>query len=218
MYKRQDKGSEKDAHKDGEHESKIITITSSFPGEGKTTLAVWLGRLAAKSGEKILVIDGDLRRPNVHRCVDMKNDISLVDYLTDQNELDEVIRKDDATGLHVILGSSVPNSALDLIGSDKMEKLVTSLRRVYDLVIIDTPACLAVSDASVMATYCDAMLYAISWDETPREVVTSGVRQFIDTGYKDVAFVMTNVDVKRHVQYAYGDSAYYYGRYQGYYS
>ena len=199
-------------------DGKIVTITSSFPGEGKTTLSVWLARLAAKSGEKVVLIDGDLRRPNVHRSVGMKNDISLVDYLTDQKELDEVIQKDKVTGLNVILGSSVPNSALDLIGSDKMKTLVASLRKVYDLVIIDTPACLAVSDASVLATYSDTMLYAISWDETPREVVASGVRPFIEMGYKDVAFVMTNVDVKRHVQYAYGDTAYYYGRYQAYYS
>jgi len=197
---------------------KVVTITSSFPGEGKTTLSVWMGRLAAKSGEKIIVIDCDLRRPNVHRMLEQSNDITLVEYLTGQNELDEVIQKDETSGLHMIYGRSVPNSALDLVSSEKMAKLVDSLRQVYDLVIIDSPACLAVSDARVLATYSDRTLYNVGWNNTPREVVISGVKQFSDLGYKNLAFVLTNVDVKRHARYGYGDTVYYYGRYKEYYA
>lgn len=197
---------------------KVVTITSSFPGEGKTTLSVWLGRLAAKSGEKVIVIDADLRRPNIHRSTGRSNDITLVDYLTGQKELDEVIQKDDASGVHMIYGRSVPNSALDLVSSDKMAKLVASLAQVYDLVIIDSPACLAVSDSRVLANMSDQTLYAVAWDRTPREVVMSGVKQFSDMDYDDLAFVLTNVDVRRHVRYGYGDTVYYYGRYKEYYA
>ncbi len=198
--------------------TQIITMTSSFPGEGKTTLSVWLARLAAKSGEKVLLIDADLRRPNVHRLVNLKNDATLVDYLTGLKELDEVIQKDDASGMHVIRAASVPNSALDLINSEKMRKFLTSLRQVYGLIIIDSPACLAVSDSVILATLSDATLYTVSWDETPREVVLSGVKQFVDAGYDRMALVLTNVDIKRHAQYGYGDSIYYYGRYKEYYA
>lgn len=197
---------------------RIVTITSSFPGEGKTTLSVWLGRLAAKSDEKVIIIDADLRRPNVHRAVGRSNDTTLVDYLTGQEELDEVIQKDDASGVHMIYGRSVPNSALDLISSDKMAKLVESLGKVYDLVIIDSPACLAVSDARVLASLSDHTVYSVGWDRTPREVVASGVKQFSDMGYDTMSFVLTKVDVKRHVKYGYGDTVYYYGRYKEYYS
>lgn len=197
---------------------KVVTITSSFPGEGKTTLSCWVGRLAAKSGEKVIVIDGDLRRPTVHRAMGRGNDTSIVDFLTGKLSLDDVIQTDDPSGVHVICAKSVPNSALDLISSDRMSKLIDSLKQVYDLVIIDSPACLAVSDARVLAKLSDQTVYAVAWDRTPREVVMGGVKQFTDMGYDPLAFVLTNVDVKRHVKYGYGDTIYYYGRYKEYYS
>lgn len=192
----------------------VITITSSFPGEGKTTMSCWLGRLAAKSGDKVILIDGDLRRPNVHKTFKHSNDLSLVEYLSGKNSLKEVIQTDDPSGVHVIYSKSVPNSALDLVSSDKMATLVEALKKEYDLVIIDSPACLAVSDARILATYSDQTLYAVAWDRTPREVVIGGVKQFSDMGYNDMAFMLTNVDVKRHVRYGYGDTVYYYGNYK----
>ena len=198
--------------------TKVLTITSSFPGEGKTTLSIWMARLAAKSGEKVILIDGDLRRPNVHRSLGMSNDVSLVDYLTGQKELDETIKRDESTGLDVIMGASVPNSALDLVSSDKMHKLVEGLKQSYDLVIIDTLACLAVSDAHVLTTLSDFTLYAVGWDQTPREVVMSGIKQFADTREGQMAFVLSNVDVTLHSKYGYGDSVYYYGRHKEYYN
>jgi exopolysaccharide transport family protein len=193
---------------------KVVTVTSSLPGEGKSTLAGWLARLAAKSGEKVILIDADLRRPNIHRTFGIANDSSLVEYLTGKQQLKDVIQKDAASGLHIICGKSVPNSALDLIASQKMSDMVEALREAYDLVIIDSPACLAVSDARVLARLSDQTLYAVSWDRTPREIVLGGVKQFSDMGYDPLAFVLTNVDVQKHVRYGYGDTVYYYGRYK----
>jgi capsular exopolysaccharide synthesis family protein len=198
--------------------AKTVMITSSFPGEGKTTLSIWMARLAAKSGEKVVVIDTDLRRPNIHRSVGKANDHTLVEYLTGKSDLDTVIQRDDESGAHMIYARSIPNSALDLISSEKMKKLVESLKQVYDLVILDTPACLAVSDARVLATYADQSLYGVAWDRTPREVVMSGVKQFADMGHENMGFVLTSVDVKRHLRYGYGDTVYYYGRYKEYFA
>jgi capsular exopolysaccharide synthesis family protein len=188
---------------------RVVTLTSSFPGEGKTTLSSWMGRVAAKSGERVIVIDADLRRPSLHRAMGQKNDETLVDFLTGQMDLDRVIKKDPDSGLHMIFARAVPHTALDLLGGARMKTLIESLRQVYDLVIIDSPACLAVSDARILASLSDQVLYAVSWDETPREVVYSGVKQFTDFGYKNLAFVLTKVDVKRHVSYGYGEAAYY---------
>lgn len=192
---------------------KVITVTSSFPGEGKTTLSTWMARLAAKSGDKVILIDADLRRPNVHRTLGQSHDLGIVDYLTGKARLKDVVHKDSATGLHVIFAKSVPNSALDLISSDAMAQLVEALRGEYDLVIIDTPACLAVSDARQLATYSDQLIYAVAWDRTPRENVAGGVKQFTDIGFDKIGFALTHVDIKRHIRYGYGDTVYYYGRY-----
>ncbi|MCD8570363.1 MAG: polysaccharide biosynthesis tyrosine autokinase [Alphaproteobacteria bacterium] len=193
---------------------KVVTITSSLPGEGKSTLAGWLARLAAKSGERVILIDADLRRPSIHRAFGASNEVSIVEYLTGKIQLKDAIQKDSASGLHILYGKSVPNSALDLVTSQKMSDMVAALREAYDLVIIDSPACLAVSDARVLARLSDQTLYAVSWDKTPREIVMGGVKQFSDMGYGPLAFVLTNVNVNKHVRYGYGDTVYYYGRYK----
>ncbi len=202
----------------GGDKPKIIAMTSSFPGEGKTTLSVWLARLAAKSGEKVILIDGDLRRPNIHKTLGKDNAITLVEYLTGKNTLEEVIQRDDPSGAHIVYGRAVPNSALDLIGSAKMERLVESLGQGYDLVILDSPACLAVSDARVLSNLADHTIYAVGWNKTPREVVEGGVKQFTDMNCEAMSFVLTGVDVERHIKYGYGDTVYYYGRHKEYYA
>lgn len=196
--------------------SKVVMVTSSVPGEGKSTLSCWIGRLAAKSGEKVILIDADLRRPTIHNALGKNNSLSLVEYLIGKNKLEEIIDKNDPAGLHVIYGRAVPNSALDLVGSVKMDNLIATLRKSYDLIIIDSPACLAVSDSRLLAKSADQTLFVVNWDKTPREVVASGIKQFYDMKYDNVAFVLTNVNVKKHVSFGYGDTAYYYGHSESY--
>lgn len=190
---------------------KVVTITSALPGEGKSTLAGWLARAAAKAGEKVILIDADLRRPSLHKNFGQNNEVSLVEYLSGKAGLTDIIYKDKATGLHILFGKSLPGSALDMISSQKMADMMESLREAYDLVIIDSPACLAVSDARVLAKLSDQTLYMVGWDKTPRDTALSGVKQFADMGYASLAFVLGGVDVHRHVRYGYGDSVYYYG-------
>ena len=204
--------------RDQQHRPKVITITSSLPDEGKTTLSVWMARLAAKSEEKVIIIDCDLRCPRLHKAFGKKPEYTLVEYLTGRATLEQVIEKDKTSGAHIIYARPVPNNALDLLGKERMRNLINSLRERYDLVILDTPANMAVSDARLMAAQSDRTLYAVSWDDTPREVVNAGVKNFADFGYDALSFVLTNVDVKRHSRYGYGDAISYYNRYKKYYA
>lgn len=204
-----------DTDKDGTTQNcKVITITSSFPDEGKTTLSSWIARLAAKSGERVILIDADLRRPSIHKNFGQQNTLSLVEYLGGKNKLEEIINTNDASGLHIIYGRSVPNSALDLISSDKMEQLVRSLRKAYDLIIIDSPACMAASDARALEKLSDQLLYVVLWNKTPREVVHNGIAQFTQFGNARIATVLTNIDLKKHVQFGYGNAVSYYSNYK----
>jgi capsular exopolysaccharide synthesis family protein len=188
---------------------KVITVTSSFSGEGKTTLSLWMARQAARSGEKVVVIDADLRRPNLHNIVGTKNDVTLADILAGQKNFEDVVRKEAATGLDLIYARAVPAQALDLIGGQAMEALVRRLSCEYDLVILDSPASMAVSDARVLAKLSDQILYVVAWDKTPCEAVIGGARQFTAMNCENMAFVLMGVDVQRHVRYGYADTVYY---------
>tara|TARA_R110002124_G_scaffold129483_1_gene290928 strand:- start:228560 stop:230830 length:2271 start_codon:yes stop_codon:yes gene_type:complete len=191
----------------------VLAITSSLPSEGKSTISVWLARLLALSGKRVLLIDCDLRRPAVHNIMDHKNDLSLVEYLTDKAKMNEVICKDPVTGLEFILGRSVSNTALDLLTSERMEDLIKTVRKDYDLVILDTPACMAVSDSCVLAGYADHVIYAVCWDKTPRDIALSGLKKLRDLGFNDLTVAFSLVDLKRQAKYGYGETGYYYSDY-----
>ncbi|MCI5059970.1 MAG: polysaccharide biosynthesis tyrosine autokinase [Alphaproteobacteria bacterium] len=201
-----------------DQKTKIVTITSSLPDEGKTTLSSWLGRTSARSGEKVLIIDCDLRRPRLHEAFGKKPDGTIVEFLTGKSPLEQVVYKDKASGADVLFARAVPSNALDLISKERMKNLIIASRERYDLVILDTPASLAVSDARLLASLSDQTLFAVSWDRTPREVVNAGVKQFADFGYERLSLVLTNVDIKRHSKYGYGDAVYYYSRYKKHYT
>ena len=193
-------------------------MTSSLPGEGKTTLCAWMARMAARSGERVIVVDCDLRRPALHNAFRIANNATLVDYLTGQMELQDIINKDDKSGLHIITGKPVPTNALDLLSSPKMKKLVASLREMYDLVILDSPTSLAVSDGRVVAQMSDRTLYVVHWGKTARPVVMSGLKQFEDVGYQNIGLVLSRVDIRKHASYGFGDTGHYYSRYKEYYA
>ena len=199
-------------------QTKIVTITSSLPDEGKTTLSSWLGRACARGGEKVLIIDCDLRRPRLHDAFGKTPERTIVDFLTGKATLEQVAYKDKESGADVIFARSVPSNALDLISKQRMKNLILASRERYDLVILDTPASLAVSDSRLLASLSDQTLFAVSWNKTPREVVNAGVKQFADFGYDRLAFVLTNVDIKKHSSYGYGDAVYYYSRFKKHYT
>lgn len=195
----------KDQHK----EPKVVTMTSSLPGEGKSTLSTWLAILAAKSGEKVCLIDCDLRSPVLHKHIPSDRENTLVEFLTGQAEIEQVIKKDEKSGLFVIFAKSVPSRALDLISSEKMEELIESLRQEFDLVILDSPSCLLATDPKMLSRYSDYILYAVAWNKTDRDQVKMGLKQFDDIGYNDIATVLSRVDLRSFARHGYGEAGYY---------
>jgi capsular exopolysaccharide synthesis family protein len=192
------------SHSD-EQEDKIVLVTSSKEGEGKSMLCTWLARLAAKSGERVLLIDANLRDPSIHQILNGKNALSLVEYLTGKAPLDKVIDKTDPSGLHAIYGRSIPNSVLDLLSSHKMGDLMHDIREDYDLIIIDTPPCLTSADARALSPHADLLLYLVSWNKTKRDVIHKGLSQFLSFARIRTALVLSNIDVKKHIEYGYGE-------------
>ena len=190
---------------DQETENKVVLVTSSKEDEGKTMLCTWLARLSAKSGERVLLIDANLRDPCVHKALNGRNTLSLVEYLAGKAQLDEVTDKADPSGLHVIYGRAIPNSVLDLLSSRKMEKFLQEARELYDLIIIDTPACLASADARALSANADLLLYLVGWNKTKRDVIHKGLSQFLSFTQIRTALILSNINLKKHIEYGYGD-------------
>lgn len=197
---------------------KTILITSALPNEGKTTTAVCLARMQALAGHKVIMIDADYRRPNIAKVIGIDSRPGLVELLAGNATLEEVIKKDDASGAHVITtGAPAPNPP-DLLASDHMRKLLDTLSQTYDLVVLDSPPVMAVSDARVLSTEVDATVFAVRWADTRREIASLALKQLALAGGRIVGVVLTMVDAKKHARYGYGDSGYYYGPIKKYYT
>jgi polysaccharide biosynthesis transport protein len=200
-----------------DHPPRTVMVTSCLPNEGKSTFCVLLGRVAALSGAKVLIIDGDLRRPTLHKLLNLTPEAWLEEVLAGEKDLETAIITDPKSGLHVISAQGHSANAADLLGSRRMEKLIKEESKAYDMIIIDTPPTMGVSDSWGLAASVDAVLLIIRWAETPRETVKTALRQMELLNIKIKGIVLSQVDIRQQARYGYGDYGYYYGRYKSYY-
>ena len=196
----------------------IVLMTSAVPGEGKTAISASLARLTAAMGQRALVIDCDIRRPRMHSVFNVANEGGLVEYMAGEATLSDIVRKDDKSDLHFITaGRSTPNST-ELLRSEQMKSLLAMLRSQYDLIIVDSPPVLAISDACILSQICDVTVFVVRWREPRREAAIFGMRQLMRANGKLAGALLSQVNVRKHARYGFGDSGYYYGRYRKYYS
>ncbi len=204
-----------------DREPRLVLISSALPNEGKSTGALSLARSSAQSGARVLLIDGDIRRPSIEKILGFGNEkgLGLVQCVKGEVQIHEAIIQDTITSLHILLpGASVSNPS-DILSSVAMRNLLTAAARSYDLVLIDSSPVLPVIDARLLARICDTTVFFIRWEDTPRDAAQEAVRllQSFDAPIAGVALSMT--DRKRQTRYGYyGDSYSYYGRYQNYYA
>jgi succinoglycan biosynthesis transport protein ExoP len=197
---------------------KVMVVTSSLPNEGKTVFAASFARMLAKAGNRILLIDADMRRPRLHSLLSLdktKPDLAMV--LAGDAPLSQALQK-DASGADVIIARTKTPNPQDLLNSRQMEKLLAGVRQDYDMVIIDTPPVMAVSDSALASKLADCTVYVVRWASTPREVVSESLKQFANYNIKLTGVVLTQVDLQQQKQYGYGDYGYYYGHYKNYYA
>ncbi|MHB1218015.1 MAG: GumC family protein [Alphaproteobacteria bacterium] len=198
---------------------KTVLVTSSIPGEGKTSIALSLAAMAARSAQKAIIIDCDLRHSTLHTYLDHPNQLGLGDYLAGLATLEDVIEIDPRSGVHFITGGNRAPNPTDLLGSAEMKKLIRQLSQIYDLVVLDTPPLLAVSDALVLVRQVDRSLFIVRWEKTRRESAITGLRALVEAGGRLAGVLLSQVDMRKHAQYDFADSAYsYYGNYKNYYT
>lgn len=201
-----------------DHPPRTVLVTSSVPGEGKTTTALALASAAAASGQRTIIVDCDMRQPTLHTNLGAKNELGLSDYLTGNAALEDLIHIDDRSGLHYICAGRLPPSPTDLLGSNRMKQLLQQLSAAFQMVMLDTPPILAVSDALLLVRTVDKTIFVVRWERTRRDIAINGLKSVYDAGARVGGLVLSQVNLRKHARYDYTDSGvYYYRGYKRYY-
>lgn len=196
----------------------VIMLTSSVASEGKSTTGLLLATTSAQMGKSAVIVDCDLRRPSLHAFFGEKagKNSGIRGVLDGSLTLDEAMLVDEASGL-TVLTNKVENAtvinAADVLASDRFGEMVDALRSRFDLVILDTPPVLAVTDAQIISRRADCALYVVKWDATPRDLVLEGLRNFRIVYPNIAGIAVTMVDSARVSGYGYRYGGYY-GRYE----
>lgn len=152
-----------------DHEIKTIVVTSSGPGEGKSTTSANLAVVFANSGQKVLLIDADLRKPTIHKTFNLSNDLGFSNLISTQETIQDVVQKTTVENLYVLTsGLKSPNPS-ELLSSKRMDAILIELRREYDLVIFDMPPIVAVTDAQIMSSKVDGTLLVVREEVSRKE-------------------------------------------------
>ncbi len=199
-------------------EVKVIAVTSSLPGEGKTTTSVCLARTVALSGQSVVIVDCDLRRRSVNEILGRDIQVGLLEVLAGTARLEDVLIDDDKTNVKFLPLAHSSYTPKDVFGSPVMDRLLATLREKFDLVILDTAPVLPVVDTRILARKADVVAMLVRWRKTPRKAVRVSLEMLEDVGARIGGVVLTQIDVKEQAKYGYGDSGYYYKQYKKYYA
>jgi len=188
--------------------AKVILIASSVPTEGKSTLARSLAFSAAKAGQRVMLLDCDLRHPSLSKYFGLDAKAGLVDFLTASVAFEDAISNQH--GVTIIPAGMKSQNPPDLLGSERLKGFVEKLREVFDYIIIDSPPVEAVIDAKVLSLLVDKVVFVVRWQSTKRELVGPNL-EFFARNHKLAGVAMTMVDESQTPRY--GAYAQYNGQY-----
>lgn len=191
---------------------KTILVTSSGPQEGKTTTATSLAITMAGSGNRVLLVDADMRRPRVHKVFGIPNGNGLSSLVLGEGKLADEIRETEVPGLYALPCGPVPPNPAELLHTVAFCKLLAEMSERFDRVIIDSPPVGVVADAAVMSTHVAGTIVVVKAGQTSREVARKAVRQLRDVNANILGAVLNDLDLQKYGQYAY---YYQYGYYYG---
>jgi capsular exopolysaccharide synthesis family protein len=189
-----------------------IVVVSAGAGEGKSTTVVNLATVFAQSGQRVLLVDSDLRRPTLHKVLKVGNSLGLTNYLLKQNTLEEVIQRTSVPTLDLLASGKLPSSSMNILGSASMKDLVAELKQRYDFVFFDSPPIMGVSDAAILASEIDMVVQVIQYRRYPQPMNIRAKQMIEKVGGTLIGIVLNNINMSQ-------DESYYYysGYYHGYY-
>jgi capsular exopolysaccharide synthesis family protein len=188
-----------------------LLVTSSLPGEGKTTTAVNTAVSLAQTGASVVIIDADMRRPRLRSIFGLPDRGGLSSILSSELSEAEVlamVSHEEATGLHVLTAGPIPPNPAELLGSEQMRRLLATLQSQFNHVVIDSPPVNSFTDGVLISTMVDGVLLVVHGGKSSRHVVKRSRQLLQDVGAKIFGVVLNNVNLQPH-------DFYYYQRYYG---
>jgi capsular exopolysaccharide synthesis family protein len=189
-----------------------IVVVSAGAGEGKSTTVLNLATVFAQSGQRVLLVDSDLRRPTLHKLLKVSNSLGVTNYLLKQNTLEEVIQRTSIPTLDLLASGKLPSSSMNILGSASMKDMVAELKQRYDFVFFDSPPIMGVSDAAILASEIDMVIQVIQYRRYPQPMNIRAKQMIEKVGGTLIGIVLNNINMSQ-------DESYYYysGYYHGYY-
>nr|WP_226528051.1 CpsD/CapB family tyrosine-protein kinase [Metabacillus niabensis] len=187
-----------------DEELQTMIVTSSGPAEGKSTTTANLAVVFAQQGKRVLLIDADLRKPTVHYTFRTENHIGLSNVLTRQSSLEEAVTLTAQDKLWVLASGPIPPNPSELLGSKGMKNLLEQAKDQYDVIILDTPPVLAVTDAQVLANLTDGVVLVVSSGKTEIDAAKKSKELLESAKAKILGVVLNNKKVQDSQYYYYG--------------
>lgn len=192
---------------------RTLVITSATAGEGKTTTAANFAVIAAQVGTSVLLIDADLRRPNLHRLFSLPNNEGLTTALVQGRPFSELAQATRVPHLSVLPSGPLPANPAELVGSRRMRAFLEAATEKFEIVVLDTPPVLAASDAVALSAQCDGVIMVIKAGSVPHEVVRHAVEQVHAVKGRVLGVLLNRLDARKNGQYQ--DYYRYYHAYYG---
>ena len=182
---------------------KTIVVTSSEPGEGKSTVSGNLASILAQNNKKVIIIDCDLRKPTIHKRLEISNSVGLTEFIVGIKGLNDVIQK-ISNNFFAITSGNIPPNPSEILSSKGMEKLLNDLSISFDYIILDTPPLNLVTDAQVLAGKCDGTILVVKAEATSKDEVTKAYNELKKVNANILGSVLNGI--KKSEKYYYGNT------------
>ena len=190
-----------------------LLVTSAAPSEGKTTVAVSIAISLAQGGQKVCIIDCDLRRPRLHRIFDRAGDVGLMNVILGDASIEEVAKETVVPNLYCIPCGPIPPNSADVVSSEKFRRTLDEISARFDRLVLDSPPIIAVTDSAIASTLVDGVVFVVRAFKTSVNLCRSGLRTLQDVDAPIAGAVLNAVNLNRH---EYNYYHYYYYKREGY--